>query len=95
MLGKNEKGNVALLQEARKAICGFMSKICRLLMIIRTEKQTVPEHVLVFAAKLCVDFSLTQKGGYLVDYTKRKNVKPFDGANVAYEEYQTLKIYKE
>ena len=96
MLGKNEKGNVALLQEAKKSDMWLHVKdLPSSHVIIRTEKQTVPEHVLVFAAKLCVDFSLTQKGGYLVDYTKRKNVKPFDGANVAYEEYQTLKIYKE
>lgn len=96
LLGKNERGNIALLQEAKKSdIWLHVKDLPSSHVIIRTEKQNVPEPVLVFAAKLCVDFSLTQKGGYLVDYTKRKNVKPFDGANVAYEEYQTLKIYKE
>ena len=96
LLGKNEKGNIALLQEAKKSdIWLHVKDMPSSHVIICTEKQNVPESVLIFAAKLCVEFSMPQKGGYLVDYTKRKNVKPFDGANVAYDEYQTLKIYKE
>lgn len=96
LLGKNEKGNVALLQEAKKSdIWLHIKDMPSSHVIICTEKQSVAESVLVFAAKLCVEFSVTSAGGYLVDYTKRKNVKPFDGANVAYESYQTLKIYKE
>ena len=96
MLGKNEKGNIALLKEAKKSdIWLHLKEMPSTHVIIRTEKQNVPEAVLLFAAKLCVNFSVTQKGGYLVDYTARKNVKPFDGANVAYEVYQTLKILKE
>ncbi|WP_060824969.1 NFACT RNA binding domain-containing protein [Sulfurospirillum cavolei] len=95
LLGKNEKGNIALLQEAKKSdIWLHVKDVPSAHVIICTEKQSVPETVLVFAAKVCVDFSMTQKGGYLVDYTPRKNVKPYDGANVAYETYQTLKIYK-
>jgi predicted ribosome quality control (RQC) complex YloA/Tae2 family protein len=96
LLGKNEKGNITLLQEAKKNdIWLHVKDMPSSHVIICTEKQNVPEAVLIFAAKLCVEFSMAQKGGYLVDYTKRKNVKPYDGANVAYEEYQTLKIYKE
>ena len=96
MIGKNEKGNIALLKEARKSDMWLhLKEMPSSHVIIRTEKQTVPEDVLLFAAKLCVHLSVTSKGGYLVDYTQRKNVKPFDGANVAYEVYQTLKIYKE
>ena len=80
------KGNITLLQEAKKNdIWLHVKDLPSSHVIICTEKQNVPEPILVFAAKLCVDFSMTQKGGYLVDYTKRKNVKPFDGANVAYE----------
>lgn len=96
MIGKNEKGNITLLKEARKSdIWLHVKDLPSSHVIIRTEKQNVPEAVLLFAAKLCVHLSVTSKGGYLVDYTQRKNVKPFDGANVAYEVYQTLKIYKE
>ncbi|MDD3342323.1 MAG: NFACT RNA binding domain-containing protein [Sulfurospirillaceae bacterium] len=96
MLGKNEKGNITLLKEAKKSdIWLHIKEMPSAHVIIRTEKQNIPEPVLLFAAKLCVNFSVSQKGGYLVDYTPRKNVKPFDGANVAYEVYQTLKIYKE
>lgn len=94
MLGKNEKGNIALLKEAKKSdIWLHLKDIPSTHVIIRTEKQSVPAPILEFAAKLCVNFSVTQKGGYLVDYTSRKNVKPYDGANVAYEVYQTLKIF--
>jgi len=96
MIGKNEKGNIALLKESRKSDMWLhLKEMPSSHVIIRTEKQSVPEAVLLFAAKLCVHLSVTSKGGYLVDYTQRKNVKPFDGANVAYEVYQTLKIYKE
>jgi len=96
MIGKNEKGNIALLKESRKSDMWLhLKEMPSSHVIIRTEKQSVPEDVLLFAAKLCVHLSVTSKGGYLVDYTQRKNVKPFDGANVAYEVYQTLKIYKE
>ena len=96
LVGKNEKGNIALLKEAKKSdIWLHLKDMPSTHVIICTEKQSVPEVVLVFAAKLCVNFSVAQKGGYLVDYTARKNVKPFDGANVAYEVYQTLKIFKE
>ena len=96
MVGKNEKGNIALLKEARKSDMWLHIKdLSSSHVIIRTEKQTLPEEVLLFAAKLCVHLSVTSKGGYLVDYTQRKHVKPYDGANVAYETYQTLKIYKE
>lgn len=96
MVGKNEKGNIALLKESRKSDMWLHIKdLPSSHVIIRTEKQTLPEEVLLFAAKLCVHLSVTSKGGYLVDYTQRKNVKPYDGANVAYDVYQTLKIYKE
>lgn len=96
LMGKNEKGNIALLKEAKKSdIWLHLKDMPSTHVIICTEKQNVPEVVLVFAAKLCVNFSVAQKGGYLVDYTARKNVKPYDGANVAYEVYQTLKIFKE
>ena len=96
LVGKNEKGNIALLKEAKKSdIWLHLKDMPSTHVIICTEKQNVPEVVLVFAAKLCVNFSVAQKGGYLVDYTARKNVKPYDGANVAYEVYQTLKIFKE
>lgn len=91
MLGKNEKGNEELLKEAKKRDIWFHIKdtpSCH--VIIRTDKESVPQSVLDFAAKICVEFSVTKKGTYLVDYTQRRNVKVVDGANVTYVDYKTM-----
>lgn len=61
-------------------------------VIIRTDKKNVPESVLMFAAKLCVQFSTAEAGSYLVDYTYRRHVKVRQGANVNYVDYKTVKI---
>mgnify|MGYP001454594549 CR=1 FL=1 len=96
MVGKSEKGNIELLKSAKKSDIWFHLKDrASSHVIIRTDKQNVPESVLEFAGKLCVTFSVTQKGGYLVDYTPRRNVKMNEGAHVTYVEYQTVKIFKE
>ncbi len=44
-------------------------------VVIRTDKQNLPDSVLESAAKLCVDFSTKNSANYEVDYTKRKFVK--------------------
>lgn len=59
-------------------------------VIIKTDKANVPQSVLDFAAKICVEFSVTKKGTYLVDYTQRRNVTIVNGANVTYVDYQTM-----
>ncbi len=91
MLGKNEKGNTQLLKEAKKSdIWLHLKDIPSTHVIIRTDKQSIPQDVIDFAAKLCVEFSVTKKGNYLVDYTQRRNVKVIDGANVTYVDFKTL-----
>ncbi len=91
MLGKNEKGNIKLLKEAKKRDIWFHIKdISSSHVIIRTDKTTIPQSVIDFAAKICVEFSVTKKGTYLVDYTQRRNVTLRDGANVNYVDYKTL-----
>jgi predicted ribosome quality control (RQC) complex YloA/Tae2 family protein len=96
MVGKNEKGNALLLKEAKKNdVWLHVKELPSCHVIIRTDKQSVPPLVLSFAAKLCVEFSQTQKGTYLVDYTARQNVKVIQGASVQYVEYQTLSVTKE
>lgn len=91
MLGKNEKGNIELLKEAKKRDIWFHIKdIPSSHVIIRTDKTTVPQSILDFAAKICVEFSVTKKGTYLVDYTQRRNVTVKNGANVEYVEYKTM-----
>jgi len=91
MLGKNEKGNIELLKEAKKRdIWLHIKDIPSAHVIIRTDKTSIPQSVIDFAGKLCVEFSVTKKGTYLVDYTQRRNVTVRDGANVNYVDYKTL-----
>ncbi|OQX73887.1 MAG: hypothetical protein B6D59_04235 [Campylobacteraceae bacterium 4484_4] len=94
-LGKNEKGNIALLKSARKSdIWMHLKDLPSTHVIIRSDKQKVPESVIAFGAKLCVGFSNVAEGSYLVDYTQRRNVKMKHGANVEYVAYQTVTAEK-
>lgn len=95
MLGKSEKGNIELLENARaRDIWLHLKDRPSAHVIIVTDKQNLPESVLKTAAKLCVDFTLFEKGRYLVDYTPRREVKIQEGANVLYNKYKTLQIDK-
>lgn len=95
-LGKNEKGNITLLKEAKMSdIWMHIKDMPSTHVIIRNDKKNVPDSVLEFGAKLCVQFSAVTEGSYLVDYTYRRNVKMREGANVNYVEYKTLKITKD
>jgi predicted ribosome quality control (RQC) complex YloA/Tae2 family protein len=95
-LGKNEKGNISVLKDAKMSdIWMHIKDIPSTHVIIRNSKKSVPELVLKFGAKLCVQFSSVNSGSYLVDYTPRRNVKMRDGAHVNYVEYKTIKAIKE
>ncbi len=95
MLGKSEKGNVQLLQNARARDLWFhMKERPSTHVIITTDKQNLPQSVIEAAARLCIDFTLFEKGTYLVDYTPRREVKIQDGANVLYNKYKTIQIEK-
>lgn len=92
-LGKNEKGNVELLQKARaKDIWLHMKERPSAHVIITTDKQNVPISVIESAARLCVDFTMFQKDRYLVDYTPRREVSIQSGANVLYNKYKTIEV---
>lgn len=92
-LGKNEKGNVELLQKARaKDIWLHMKERPSAHVIITTDKQNVPMSVIESAARLCVDFTMFQKDRYLVDYTPRREVSIQSGANVLYNKYKTVEV---
>ncbi len=96
LLGKNKKGNIELLKIAKAGdiwmhIQGMPSSH----VIIQTSKQNVSEKLLYAAAKLCVDFSTTKVGTFLVDYTHRREVKVQSEANVLYNKYKTLSVLKE
>ena len=92
-LGKNEKGNIKLLESARaRDIWLHLKERPSTHVIIRTDKQNLPQKVLEAAARLCVEFTTTSKDRYLVDYTPRREVTIQNGANVLYNKYKTLEI---
>lgn len=92
-LGKNERGNIKLLQNARaKDIWMHLKDQPSTHLIITTDKQNLPEHILMSAARLCVEFSTTSQDRFLVDYTYRREVSIQSGANVLYNKYKTLEV---
>ncbi|SFV74541.1 Fibronectin/fibrinogen-binding protein [hydrothermal vent metagenome] len=92
-LGKNEKGNIALLQNAKaKDIWLHMKDRPSTHVIITTDKQNLPLHIIQAAARLCVDFTTTTPDRYLVDYTQRREVTIQNGANVLYNKYKTIEV---
>jgi predicted ribosome quality control (RQC) complex YloA/Tae2 family protein len=94
-LGKNEKGNITLLKTAKMSdVWMHLKDMPSTHVIIRNDKKSVPQLVLEFGAKLCVQFSAITEGSYLVDYTYRRNVKMREGANVNYVDYNTIKAMK-
>jgi predicted ribosome quality control (RQC) complex YloA/Tae2 family protein len=96
LIGRNAKENQALLKIAKSNdLWMHIRDIPSSHLIIKTDKQNLPESVIEKAAKLCVDFSLTQAGDYDVDYCKRRFVKIQEGSNVEYDKYQTVRVRKE
>jgi predicted ribosome quality control (RQC) complex YloA/Tae2 family protein len=92
-LGKNEKGNVEVLKNARaKDVWIHMKDRPSAHVIITTDKQNLPMNVIQSAARLCVDFTTTAQDKFLVDYTPRREVTIQSGANVLYNKYKTIEI---
>ena len=95
LVGRNEKGNMNLLDLAKKDdIWLHLKDAPSAHVIIKTNKSKVPEDVLEMAAKFCVEFSVKGAGRYEVDYTKRENLRRENGANVTYTNYKTIIINK-
>ncbi len=96
LVGRNSKENQALLKIAKSNdIWMHIRDIPSSHLIIKTDKQNLPNSVIEKASKLCVDFSLTQAGDYDVDYCKRGFVKIQEGSNVEYDKYKTIRVRKE
>jgi predicted ribosome quality control (RQC) complex YloA/Tae2 family protein len=92
-LGKNEKGNIELLKNAKaRDIWLHMKDRPSCHVIIHTDKQQLPKNIIATAARLCVDFTTTSKDRYLVDYTPRREVSIQNGANVLYNKYKTVEV---
>ena len=95
LVGRNEKGNINLLDLAKKDdIWLHLKDAPSAHVIIKTNKSKVPEDVLEMVAKFCVEFSVKGAGRYEVDYTKRENLRRENGANVTYTNYKTIIINK-
>ncbi len=96
LVGRNSNENQKLLSLAKgNDIWMHTREVPGSHVIIRTDKQNLPDSVIDAAAKLCVDFSVKSPGDYLVDYTKRKFVKVQEGSNVEYDKYQTIAVRKD
>ncbi len=96
LVGRNSNENQKLLAMAKaNDLWMHIRDIPSSHVIIRTDKQNLPDSVIHAAAKLCVDFSVKNPGDYEVDYTKRKFVKVQEGSNVLYSKYDTISVTKE
>lgn len=95
-VGKNRKGNEKLLKFARANDLWFHLKdIPSAHAILHTDKKSVPDDIIEFAAKMCMELSVTERGAYKVDYARRRDVSPVEGSNVNYVNYKTLIVKKE
>lgn len=96
LVGRNSNENQKLLEMAKaNDLWMHIRDVPSSHVIIRTDKQNLPDSVIEAAAKLCVDFSVKSPGDYEVDYTKRKFVKVQEGSNVLYNKYNTISVTKE
>lgn len=96
LVGRNSNENQKLLEIAKaNDLWMHIRDVPSSHVIIRTDKQNLPESVIQAAAKLCVDFSVKNAGDYEVDYTKRKFVKIQEGSSVLYNKYDTIRVTKE
>ncbi|MFC2073344.1 NFACT RNA binding domain-containing protein [Campylobacterota bacterium] len=96
LVGRNSNENQKLLSIAKaNDLWMHIRNVPSSHVIIRTDKQNLPDSVIKAAAKLCVDFSVKNPGDYEVDYTKRKFVKVQEGSNVLYSKYDTISVTKE
>ena len=96
LVGRNSNENQKLLEIAKaNDLWMHIRDVPSSHVIIRTDKQNLPDSVIQAAAKLCVDFSVKNPGDYEVDYTKRKFVKVQEGSSVLYNKYDTIRVTKE
>lgn len=92
-LGKNEKGNIFLLKNAKKDDFWFHLKDkASAHLIVKTNKQNLSDEITEFCANLVVSFSTKFAGNYLVDYTQKRNLKISEGANLTYNIYKTISV---
>jgi len=91
LVGKNEEGNIKLLKESKASDIWMHVKDRKgSHLIIKTNKKSVPENVIIESAKLALLFSNLEEGE--VDYTQRRNLYIKEKAFVNYVTYKTIKV---
>ena len=90
-MGKNEKGNIKLLKESKASDIWLHIKDKKgAHIIIKTNKKSIPQDVIIKAAKLALVFSNEDEG--IVDYTQRRNLYIKEKAFVNYVTYKSIKV---
>ncbi|AFI03503.1 NFACT family protein [Helicobacter cetorum] len=92
-LGKNQKENIKLLQDARaNDLWMHIRDIPSAHLIVFCQKNAPRDEVIYELAELLVKMQKDVYSGYEIDYTQRKFVKIVKGANVIYSKYRTITI---
>ena len=93
MLGRDERENIFLLENSRASDFWFhLQGEVSSHVIVSNTKKTIPEKLILEAAKICAKFSSDFGGTFNVDYTQRRNVKIQTRANVLYNPYTTIVV---
>jgi len=93
MLGRDERENIYLLENSRASDYWFhLQGQVSSHVIVSNTKKTIPDKLIVEAAKICAKFSSDFGGTFHVDYTQRRNVKIQNRANVLYNPYTTVVV---
>jgi len=93
MLGRDERENIYLLEHSRASDFWFhLQDQVSSHVIVSNTKKTIPEKLILEAAKICAKFSSDFGGTFNVDYTQRRNVKIQNRANVLYNPYSTIVV---
>ena len=93
MLGRDERENIYLLQNSKASDFWFhLQGQVSSHVIVSNTKKTLPEYIILEAAKICARFSTSSGGVYTVDFTQRRNVKIQTRANVLYNPYNSVTV---
>ncbi|GAA8292708.1 NFACT family protein [Helicobacter pylori] len=92
-LGKNQKENIKLLQDARaNDLWMHVRGIPGSHLIVFCQKNTPKDEVIIELAKMLIKMQKDAFNSYEIDYTQRKFVKIIKGANVIYSKYRTISL---
>ncbi|AFI05948.1 NFACT family protein [Helicobacter cetorum] len=92
-LGKNQKENVKLLQDARaNDLWMHIRDIPSSHLIVFCQKNTPKDEIILELAKMLIKMQKDVFSSYEIDYTQRKFVKMIKGANVIYSKYRTITL---